>query len=512
MAAAHAGSMTHKREMIALALAAAGTAGCQDDPFPAGFVFGTAVAGFQIEMGCPTIPAEECEDRRSDWYEFITSTVAISRQSNHLAGDPPSSGPGYYELYAQDLERVAGLGLQSFRFSVEWSRLFPESTRGATTHEELLALASPTALAYYRAQLAELEARGVAPLVTLNHYTLPVWIHDAVGCNTRLDTCSPRGWLEPDIVAEISKYAGFVARELGDGVDVWATENEPLAVVVPGYLLPTPTRTNPPAVSLRTEAKQVIVRMIEAHARMYDAIKANDLVDADGDGSSSSVGVVYAVAPVHPKNPDDNQDKRAARNVFYLYNEVFLNGVILGVLDDDLDGTGELVPELTGRSDYLGVNYYTRVVVEGELESVLPQFSPLLTLDPLTLQQGEVYPKGIYESLIAMRDLYPGVPLNITENGNDARAGDSTEFLVEHLGWVERAITEGADVRGYHWWSLMDNYEWNHGMSYQFGLYAVDPEDPAKARTQRPVAEALSRIARGREIPGDLRGKYPLSP
>jgi beta-galactosidase len=496
--------------LLGLAVSAAGCGA--DDGFGEDFAFGAAVAGFQVDMGCPTLPASECEDPHSDWYRFVTSTVAIGRASNHLVGDAPSRGPGFYELYEEDLDRLVGMGLTHFRFSVEWSRVFPESTVGVEGHEALAARASSAGLAYYRRLLAAMKARGITPLVTLNHYTLPEWLHDAVGCNQDLARCERRGWLEPEAILEIAKYAGFVARELGGEVDRWATENEPLAIVIPGYLQPTEFRSNPPARTLAlAEARAVMIALIRAHAGMYDAVKAADTQDADGDGRASEVGLVYNFAPVHPRNPDDRLDQRAARNVDRLLNGVFLDATVKGVLDDDLDGQGSPDPALAGRMDYLGVNYYTRVVVEGEEDSVFPAFSPLATFDPLTLEQGAVYAPGMYESLMALHERYPGVPLVVTENGADVGIfPDGERFLAEHLQYLRRAQDDGADVRGYYFWSLIDNYEWNLGMGPKFGLFAVDAADPRKPRTQRPVVDAYRRIATERVLPEDLRGRFPI--
>jgi beta-galactosidase len=479
-------------------------AGCASDGFPEDFLFGAAISGFQTEMGCPSIPAGDCEDRRSDWYQFITSTVTVSRESNLLIGHPPSMGPGYYELWREDLDRAKALGLNAFRFGIEWSRVFPESTRGVTEHEALRALASEDALRYYREQLSVLREHGIKPLVTLNHQTLPSWVHDAVGCNVNLDRCSPRGWLEPWIAEEIAKYAGFIARELANDVEMWATLNEPLATSVPGYLLPTITRSNPPAASLRFEEARTSLRaQIEAHARMYDAVHAND--------PTARVGIVYNVAPQYPKDPNNALDVRAARNVDYLFNGAFLNAVLRGVLDDDLDGKGDEQESLKGRCDFLGVNYYTRVILEGETESVLPGLSPLATFDPLTIEQGAHYSRGLYEVLVRLANDYPGVPLLVTENGADARTGDTTPFLIEHLEWLLAALDEGVNVEGYFWWSLMDNYEWNNGMTYQFGLYAVDPLDPLKKRTPRPIAEAYRKVIEARDVPRDLKEAHPIA-
>ncbi len=483
--------------------------------FPADFVLGTAVAGFQVDMGCPTLPAEKCEDRRSDWYAYITSTAAIARSQTHLAGDPPSRGPGFYELYAQDLDRAKSIGTNGFRFSIEWSRIFPNSTVGVDDPAALDALADPDAMKYYRDLLAALKARGISPLVTLHHYTLPIWMHDGAGCTLDLDRCSPRGWLEPGIVAEIAKYAGFVGRHFGAEVDHWATLNEPLAVVIPGFLMPTPARTNPPSQLLRyEEGKQAILAMIRAHAAMVDALRANDTVDVDGDGRATFVGVVYPVAPVLPKDPSRALDVRAAENISYIYNDIFLNAVIKGELDEDIDGKGEVKPELVGRSDYLGLNYYFKVLVKGETSSFLPDFSPLLTFDPLALEQGEAYPEGLRTVLGKIKSAWPEMPVYITENGWDFASGyGQDKFLAEHLGYMLRAMhQDDVDVRGYYWWSLIDNYEWNHGMAMKFGLWAVDPMDPAKPRTPRPVVEAYRAVIEEGGLPDDLAERFPLGP
>ena len=202
--------------------------GCSEDfTLPQGFLFGTATAGFQVEMGCPTVPAAQCEDPNSDWYVYITRPELRADAGLFLEGDPPSKGPGFFELYPQDLDRAANeLHNNSFRLSIEWSRLFPTATDGATTFDELHALASPAALDYYHALFAAMKARNLAPLVTLNHYTLPSWIHDAYGCHVDLAGCSPRGWLDHDrIIAEMAKYAGFVGKEFGGEIDRYATLN-----------------------------------------------------------------------------------------------------------------------------------------------------------------------------------------------------------------------------------------------------------------------------------------------
>lgn len=479
--------------------------------FPKGFLFGAATAGFQVDMGCPTLAAAECEDPNSDWYAFVTSPKTVMDPKDNLSGQPMSVSPGHWELYEKDLDLLkSGVHAGALRFSIEWSRIFPTKTDGVEGYDALKTIASAKAIQHYHAVLQAMKVRGLVPLVTLNHYTLPSWIHDAVGCHENLDTCSPRGWLDKDrTIKEIAKYAGFVAKEFGGEIDLWATENEPFAVVLPGYLLPTADRTNPPAASLRfAEAKIVIDALIHAHARMYDAIKANDGIDADGDGKTSVVGLVYALAPMAPQDPTRDLDVQGAKNLFYLFNMVFLNAVAKGDLDAELTGKAVHQADLEKRMDYVGVNYYVRGVVKGTSAPFLPDLSPLSTFNPLTLVQ-ETWPQGIHD-MVKLVNSELGLPAIVTENGvDDGDGSKGPAFLTEHLTWLSRAIREGADVRGYFYWSLMDNYEWNHGMSMRFGLYAVEKDDKTKARKARASVGTYASIIDARAIPADLAAKYP---
>jgi beta-glucosidase/6-phospho-beta-glucosidase/beta-galactosidase len=516
-----------KRPTIgSLLLLACAAAGCGDDSasrpqpaesltFPEGFLFGTAIAGFQVDMGCPTLPAASCVDPASDWYAFTTSPETIASPKAYLSGqDPGKVGPGHWELFEKDLDLAQNeLKNNALRFSIEWSRVFPEATDGVEGYDALKAKASEAALAHYHDELAALKQRGMTPLVTLNHYTLPTWIHDAVGCHKDLAKCSPRGWLDKDrTLKEIAKFAGFVAKEFGGEVDQWITLNEPFAVMFPGYVFPSATRSNPPAVSLAfAEAKQVFVALIEAHARMYDAVKANDAVDADGDGNSSAVGVVYSMVPAIPADPTNPLDVKGAQNLFYLYNMAYLNGVAKGDIDPDLSGKPVHRDDLANRMDFIGVNYYNRATVQGTTDPFLPDMSALSTFNPLTLKIDEIYPRGLYEMVKLVHDEFH-LPTLITENGRDLANvdGETGEgFLVEHLAWASRATQDGLGLRGYFYWSLMDNYEWNHGMGMRFGLYAVDPNDPEKTRVARKSAETYGHIAEGRTIPAELMVAYP---
>jgi beta-glucosidase/6-phospho-beta-glucosidase/beta-galactosidase len=485
----------------------------EDLRFPSGFRFGTATAGFQVDMGCPTRASAECDDPNSDWYVWVTRPELLADPGLALSGDPPARGPGMYELYPADFDRAAGeLHGNTLRLSIEWSRLFPRPTFGLDGYDALRQAASPTALAYYHALFQGLRQRGLEPLVTLNHYTLPTWIHDAYGCHVDLAHCSPRGWLDGErTIGEIAKYAGFCAHEFGAEVDLWATENEPfLAVAVAGYFNGFGQRTVPPAVNLdAASTRAATLALIEAHARMVDAVRAADSVDADGDGRPARVGIVYNLQAVTPRVAGSDRDEQGAAHVRYLMNELFLNAVALGDLDENLDGNKVHRDDLAGRLDFLGVNYYSRVTVDGLDTSIFPQLSPLLTFNPLTLEIDPAYPRGLYEVLLEVKQY--GVPILVTETGvadPDDRGG-AADWVVATLTWVRRAMQAGVPVEGYYYWTLMDNYEWSQGLGVRLGLYAVDNDDPQKARRARSSATVYGRIAAAGEIPADLRGRVP---
>ncbi len=484
------------------------------DPFrfPDGFYFGAATAGFQVDMGCPTLSDELCVDDQSDWYVYMTNDSMLTNANTYLSGDDPADvGPGHWELYENDYDLAANeLKNNLFRMSIEWSRLFPQSTENAETYEELKALADPDALATYHAMFGAMRLRGLEPLVTLHHYTLPLWIHDAVGCTLDIDTCTEKGWLDPEkTIAEIAKYAGFCAREFGEDVDWWTTLNEPFAVLLSGYLQPTEARSNPPALMLDAEAaKTALTAMLDAHARMVDAVREGDAVDADDDGTAVRVGLVHAMAPVLPIDPENELDRQAVSNVFYLWNLLFLDGAALGREDPELDGTSILREDWQGKMDFIGLNYKMSMAIGGSSSSLLPSLSPLLTLNPVSLDLSRVQPRGLYELLLFLRQRYD-LPIIITENNGQALWKNDVDteisLVVKNLQWCLKAIEHGVDLRGYVYWSFMDNIEWNHGAGIRLGLYSVDPEDPTKARVARPTVPVYARIAEANALPEDLR-------
>lgn len=465
--------------------------------FPEDFLWGTSTAGFQVEPGCPTLAPEDCEDRRSDWYQWVTDPGLLADDAVHLSDEPLSDGPGFYELYAEDLARAADeLHTGAFRLSLEWSRLFPdEAAEAATTVDELARHADPEAAAFYHAVLAATRAEGLVPMVTLIHYTLPVWLHDGVACHADLATCADRGWLDRDrMLAASALYAGFAAREYGDDVDLWLTLNEPLVAVLSGYVQPGDDRYSPPGVVDTEAALEAAFNMARGHTAMYDALVAGDGADADGDGNAVQVGFADHLVAVRPYDEHEDRDLRAVEHADQLYNRAFIDAAGFGCFDTDLDGACE---EDTGRQtlDFLGVNYYNKLTVQG-LESGLFGYE---LLDFVPLEIGTDFPEGFPE-VLAIGQSY-GLPVYVTENGTASHEPTAWDtFLRPHLQGLLDAIGQGVDLRGYFYWSLMDNYEWNHGMTeYRFGLYEVDVA--TKARTLRDLGARYAEVAAANAIP-----------
>lgn len=475
------------------------------DPFPDGFLWGTATAGFQVDMGCST----PCPDLKSDWYQWATDPDIIA--ANLTNGDPLEDGPGHWEHYAEDYDlAVEVLHNNAYRMSIEWSRIFTTSTEHAETHEELLAIADMDAVAQYRSMFEAMRARGIEPIATLIHYSMPTWIHDGVDCHFNVDTCENRGWLDGErLIPELAKYAGFAAREYGDLVDIWATMNEPYAIVLAGYVFPSEERTNPPGLTDfdLNYAPVVINNMIEAHARMYDAVHANDLVDANGDGVVTQVGLVPNLAPTEPANPQREYDVIGAENAHQLYNIHMLDALIFGRWDSSFDGeVNEIREDWKGRMDYVGINYYTRLKLIGARSQLAPGI-PLFTFLPDMTDLFEVYPRGIYDVSMFVKERYD-LPIYITENGTVSQPEETraAEFVVNHLSWVRRAIAHGADVRGYFYWSLLDNYEWNHGYDMQFGAFGYDVD--TKERIEKHLAGVYGEIARENRLTEEVVATY----
>lgn len=255
---------------------------------PRGFLFGISISGFQYEMGLPITPPDSI-DPNTDWYAWVHDET--NRSTHIVSGDLPEYGIGYWSLYSTDHQWAHWLGLNAWRLNIEWSRIFPRPTtevkvyvatdsEGGITSVEvnedalrgLDSLANRGALSHYVDMIRDAKSRGLEVFLALNHFTLPIWIHDPIRARNSALTQGPLGWLDGRTVVEFAKYAAYIAWKLGDLVDNWVTINEPLSVTMLGYVLAN--SGFPPGVPSIDAFIKATVNMMQAHARAYDLIKA----------------------------------------------------------------------------------------------------------------------------------------------------------------------------------------------------------------------------------------------
>jgi beta-galactosidase len=481
--------------------------------FPRSFLWGTAISGFQSEMGGR--PANV--DRGSDWYVWTHDRE--NRRWGVVTQDLPERGAGHWNRFASDIRLAAeGLHQDAFRISIEWSRIFPRSTTSAKGLGVLDRLANKAAVRHYRAVLRRIRARGMRTFVTLNHFTLPSWLHDPLEVRRRLSGRDPDaplpagirrgGWLDAGSVAEFRKYAEYVAWKLGRLVDYWAPINEPVVVAASGYVnVAGAIEGNfPPGVLSFYAANRVVRNLARASAVAYRAIHTRD--------RRARVGPVHNMVAFTPADPSSLSDRRGAEHADYLFNRLYLNAVVRGEYDRDADGVieaGERVPRRAGRADFIGVNYYFRGRVTG-LDAPLSRSIQVLDFVPSTFYRTkadpdrpacpttcsefgtEIYPDG-FGAVLRTAGSY-GLPLIVTENGiADADDDQRPGYIVDHLRVLRDAMRAGtARVRGYFHWSLMDNFEWAEGYAPKFGLYDI-------RRRPRPSARFYAAISRTGLLP-----------
>lgn len=490
-----------------------------DLSFPDDFHWGVAHAGFQAEGG-PGSPV----DPNSDWYKWVHHPL---NQWLGLTNGVPENGPGTYVNYESDAELARNeLGMNTFRMSIEWSRIFPNSTAGIDISDEgggvsladlqaLQALANPAEVAHYRAVFDALRAHGLEPLVTVNHFTLPVWVHDPITARPliQLGLPAPRaGWLSEQTPVEFEKYAAFLAWTYGDQVDNWVTLNEPFPPVMTEFLaIPGLVPSWPPGVLRPDLAARFVTNEAKGHVAAYDAIHAWD--------DDAFVGFANNMVPARPANPINPQDVAAADAWNRVFNEWFPNAVIDGWVDANFDGvrtTDEIRPEFADKVDFLGVQYYGSQPMGGFGFAPLPGFNFLQGIpfrcqasSPTCSDFNQPIDPGGFREVLETAASY-GKPLWITENG--VADDDDTKrpsYIVNHIAVVQDLLAHGTDIRGYTYWSFVDNLEWADGYHLQFGLYGSDPSTPELERTPKPASiAAISQITGANALPTGLLELY----
>ncbi len=434
-------------------------------PFPDGFLWGAATSAHQIE-GSPLADGAG----PSIWQRF-SHTPGLVRN-----GDTGDVACDHYRLWRSDVALMKELGLTAYRFSISWSRVLPDGTGRV----------NPKGLDFYSRLVDALREAGIRPFVTLYHWDLPAALDDR------------GGWLNRDVASWFAEYAEIAYGALDDRVETWTTLNEPWVVSDGGYLFGAlaPGHRN------RFEAPIVSHNLLRAHGAAVQAYRARS--------GKRPIGLVVNLEPKYPASEDPADAAATARADAYM-NRQFLDPVFRGTYPDELaEIFGEAWPRhepsdfeaIRSPIDFLGVNYYTRSVVrfDGSRRHRLLRGRRVLQKHrTYTETKWEVYPAGLEDTLLWVRDRYGSIPLYVTENGaafyDPPTAEEETlpdplrvSYLRGHLGAVRAAIDKGADVRGYFAWSLLDNFEWSHGYSKRFGIVHVD------YATQKRTPKASARL------------------
>jgi beta-glucosidase len=502
---------------------------------PAPFFWGAVTSPYEVEGGITN----------NDWAYFTTNKTIIERVANltenpniglglgpihlHPAGNAIKEWEPAY--YLADFDRAKSTGMNSFIIGIEWARIEP--FKGQYDQD---------AINHYKEMIAALRERGLTPLITINHFTLPEWVlTPPVNINDSTDPYykSLRGWESNDTVDAYVEYVKRIVPEFKDQVDHWLTMNEPVgSVTIGGYLSGV---SSPGFFHDYDRAKDVLHNVIVAHVRAYDAITSLDDIDADLDGIPKNVGfknLMYDVRPALTGNY--TQNVLAAKDFAYFMNDYFLNAVINGEEDlHYLNGgyeTGDtqntnasdfiIHSNWKNKLDFVGVDYYNRVDIlfppstTNQNNSITtPPVTTAITSTPAsnpaqflggiqinkaannsTYPHGilsdsgwEIYPKGLYEILVHIEKTW-NKPVLITENGiADSSENLRSAFIVSHIEQLKRAMDSGVDVLGYFHWTLTDNYDFPN-LGLKFGLYSVDLNDPNLVRHETNSVNAYKFI------------------
>ena len=434
--------------------------------FPESFIWGAATSAQQIEGG-----RHEGGRGESIWDRFAAEPGRIADGTN------PDIACDHFHRMPEDVALMKELGLGGYRFSIAWPRIFPLGTGPVNS----------AGLDFYDALVDRLLEAGIRPFPTLYHWDLPQALQDK------------GGWAQRDIVDAFAGYAAAVAGRLGDRVKQWVTHNEPWCITVLGH----EEGSHAPGHKDPLEALKVAHHLHLSHGRATRIIRQKV--------AAAEVGIVNNYCPAYPAS-DSEADHDAARWFDGFFNRWFLDPVFLGKYPEDaiadrvarghLSGPemsfvkeGDM-SEISAPQDFMGINYYSRNVMRMN-DKGHPEAVPMAPKDELTDMQWEVFPEGLYKSLIDVNRNYAPKKIYIAENGaaydvaadKDGRFADTKRifYLQQHLLAIHKAIAAGVPVDGYYAWTLLDNFEWALGYEKKFGLYAIEqnslkrlPKDSAK--------------------------------
>jgi beta-glucosidase len=435
--------------------------------FPGDFLWGAATAAYQIE-GSPLADGAGA----SIWHRFSHTP------GNTTNGDTGDVACDHYYRYESDIALMRELGLEAYRFSISWSRIFPEG-KGRVNGK---------GIDFYSRLIDRLLESDILPNVTLYHWDLPAALDDR------------GGWLNPDISSWFADYATTMFDALGDRVPMWATINEPFVVMDGGYM----HGNLAPGHRNMYEAPIVTHNLLRSHGMAVQAFRSS--------GSAGRIGLVVNLEPRYAASSSEEDLAATARMDAYS-NRHYLDPVLSGKYPDELaeifgdawispgDGEMELIREPV---DFIGVNYYSRSVIRHDDTNLPFRAERVAQVGNAHTEMGwEVFPQGLTDILVWIKSRYGDIPLYITENGSAwadppaAENGQLTDplrvaYLHDHLEAIRDAIAKGVNLRGYFAWSLLDNYEWSHGYTKRFGIVHVNYQ--TQERTIKDSGRYYSRI------------------
>ena len=415
--------------------------------FPPDFLWGCATASYQIEGAW-----DEDGKGESVWDRFAHTPDRV------LNGDTGDVACDHYHRYKEDVALMKELGLKSYRFSIAWPRIFPQG-KGQVNQK---------GLDFYDKLVDELLAAGITPFPTLYHWDLPQALQDE------------GGWGNRDTAQHFAEYCSTVVDHLGDRVKRWLIFNEPAVFTFLAYL----SGLHPPGVrDARIAVRSTHITNL-AQGLAARAIRAT--------GKAEGIGTAFSMTAMYPAT-DSAEDKAAAERRFAFTNLWFLEPAAHGRYPDAY--VGGMSPERLGvlpgdmeiiktDFDFIGINLYSRAVVRNDPQDANLGAREVAPPDAERCKFGwEVYPEAIYDVIMRIWRDYKK-PIYITENGASyddvvderGQVNDTprVSFFQRYVAQVGRAIEEGADVRGYHAWSLLDNFEWTFGYSQCFGIVYCD--------------------------------------
>ena len=395
------------------------------------FFWGSATSAYQVEGYCTN----------SSWNLFENS---VDEKGNPRILNKQVAGKtsDQWNRYKEDIQLMKKLGLNAYRFSVEWSKIEPEEGK---FNEKVLD--------HYEKVVDELVSNGIEPMITLHHFTNPIWF-EKKGAFTQEE--SPK------------KFARFVEKvftRLGSKVNLWCTINEPTIYAFNGYYF----GAFPPAERDMKKAAEVYKNLLRAHTEAYLIIKRYNL--------NAQVGIATAMFAFDPSSWWNLIDVIAVYFANRNMNEALLYYLKNGVFDFyyPFIVKEEYESETMNTFDFIGINYYTRFNIKfNPFNKSIFQYDQDVPADKLTDMDWEIYPEGLYR-ILKMTDSYINKPIFITENGiADNSDKKRAKFINEHLLVLNKAVSEGMNIKGYFYWSLIDNFEWTYGFAKRFGLYEVN--------------------------------------